>query len=338
MRRRDFIVLAGSATTATRAAFAQTSGKPLRVATVNVQARTSPNWVAFERRMAERGWIEGNNFVFDYVQLPNPDAWAVLYGEAVERKPDIVIAAGPEQSLQAARSAAGSLPIVMIAVDYDPIARGYVASLAKPGGTITGVYFQNSELASKHLALTKELMPDISTAAVLWDRHSVDYWRALQAAAPQHGVMLAGIELTKPPYDYGAALSSLPPADRRFLIAQSSPFFFRDRAELVEAVGKVASGGAYVTASLAEQVVLRLNGALEAPAHSQLSDREFDVLRRIVAGQRLTDIADALHLSVKTVSTHKRRIQDKLQLPTTASLIRYGMEQGLRTEDSLSGT
>lgn len=122
--------------------------------------------------------------------------------------------------------------------------------------------------------------------------------------------------------------------------AGANGYLTKDRAgaELVEAVGKVASGGAYVTASLAEQVVLRLNGALEAPAHSQLSDREFDVLRRIVAGQRLTDIADALHLSVKTVSTHKRRIQDKLQLPTTAALIRYGMEQGLRTEDSLSGT
>ncbi len=120
--------------------------------------------------------------------------------------------------------------------------------------------------------------------------------------------------------------------------AGANGYLTKDRAgaELVEAVRKVAGGGAYVTASLAEQVVLRLNGALEVPAHSQLSDREFDVLRRIVAGQRLTDIADALHLSVKTVSTHKRRIQDKLQLPTTAALIRYGMEQGLRTEDSLA--
>lgn len=121
--------------------------------------------------------------------------------------------------------------------------------------------------------------------------------------------------------------------------AGANGYLTKDRAgaELVEAVRKVASGGAYVTNSLAEQVVLRLNGAVEAPTHSQLSDREFDVLRRIVAGQRLTDIADALHLSVKTVSTHKRRIQDKLQLPTTAALIRYGMELGLRTEDTAPG-
>ena len=108
-------------------------------------------------------------------------------------------------------------------------------------------------------------------------------------------------------------------------------------AELVNAVRKVATGGAYVTASLAERVVLQLNGAATAPHHTQLSDRELEVLRRIVAGERLTDIAEALHLSVKTVSTHKSRIQEKLQLPTMAALIRYGMEHGLAQRDDASG-
>ena len=108
-------------------------------------------------------------------------------------------------------------------------------------------------------------------------------------------------------------------------------------AELVNAVRKVATGGAYVTASLAERVVLQLNGAAAAPGHAQLSDRELEVLRRIVAGERLTDIAESLHLSVKTVSTHKSRIQEKLQLPTMAALIRYGMEHGLAQRDDASG-
>jgi two-component system, NarL family, invasion response regulator UvrY len=104
----------------------------------------------------------------------------------------------------------------------------------------------------------------------------------------------------------------------------------RAPAELVDAVAKVAAGGAYVTASLAEQVVQALNGAQAVPKHAQLSNRELDVLRRIVAGQRLSDIADELHLSIKTISTHKRRIQDKLHLPSMAALIRYGMEHGLQ--------
>jgi two-component system invasion response regulator UvrY len=108
-------------------------------------------------------------------------------------------------------------------------------------------------------------------------------------------------------------------------------------AELVAAVRKVAAGGAYVSASLAERVVRQLSGVARVPRHAELSDRELDVLQRIVAGQRLTEIAEALHLSVKTVSTHKSRIQDKLQLPSTAALIRYGLEHQLGNGDTASG-
>lgn len=99
-------------------------------------------------------------------------------------------------------------------------------------------------------------------------------------------------------------------------------------AELVSAVRKVAAGGAYVSPGLAERVVQQLSVG-GAPRHADLSDREMEVLQRIVAGQRLTDIAQSLHLSIKTVSTHKSRILDKLQLSSTAALIRYGLEHGL---------
>lgn len=99
--------------------------------------------------------------------------------------------------------------------------------------------------------------------------------------------------------------------------------------ELVTAVRKVAAGGAYVTSSLAESLVLHLHGDATSPRHDKLSDREMDVLRRLATGERLTDIAEALHLSVKTVSTHKGRILEKLQLPNLAALVRYGLQQGL---------
>jgi DNA-binding NarL/FixJ family response regulator len=100
-------------------------------------------------------------------------------------------------------------------------------------------------------------------------------------------------------------------------------------AELVAAVRKVAAGGAYVSTGLAERVVQQLSGASAAPRHALLSDREMEVLQRLVAGQRPTEIAGALHLSVKTVSTHKSRVLEKLQLPNTAALIRYGIEHRL---------
>lgn len=126
----------------------------------------------------------------------------------------------------------------------------------------------------------------------------------------------------------------------RVFKAGGNGYVTKDRAasELVAAVEKVAAGGAYVTASLAERVVLQLNRQAPEPGHAQLTDREHEVLRRLVAGQRLTEIAEALHLSVKTVSTHKSRIQDKLQLPSTAALIRYGIDSGIDTSEVLSAT
>ena len=108
-------------------------------------------------------------------------------------------------------------------------------------------------------------------------------------------------------------------------------------AELVTAVRKVAGGGAYVTSSLAERVVQQLSGRGQVPAHADLSNRELEVLQRIVAGKRLTEIAEDLHLSVKTVSTHKTRIQEKLQLPNLAALVRYGLEHELGIDKPPSG-
>jgi len=233
--RRTLLTWVGGAAVVPAPTLAQTAGKTLRVAVVNVQPKASPNWTIFVRRMAELGYVEGKNFVFDHAQVSNADAWETLYREAVARKPDLVVAAGPETALLAARAAAGKLPIVMIAVDYDPIARGYVASLARPGGQVTGVYFQNAELAAKHLQLMKEMVPGVATTAVLWDRHAADYWAALQREAPKRGIKLVGVELSKRPYEYEAVLGGLAPAERRFLIAQSSPFLFLDRVALAQA-------------------------------------------------------------------------------------------------------
>ncbi|CAM5798300.1 response regulator transcription factor [Rhizobacter fulvus] len=98
---------------------------------------------------------------------------------------------------------------------------------------------------------------------------------------------------------------------------------------LVRAVEVVASGGVFLPEGFADRVVQQMCGLAERPRHSALSDREFDVLYRIVAGQRLTDIAAALHLSVATVSNHKARIKEKLQLPNMAALIRYSTLHGL---------
>ena len=118
--------------------------------------------------------------------------------------------------------------------------------------------------------------------------------------------------------------------------AGASGYVTKDSAstELVVAVRKVAAGGSYVSQGLAERVVQQLNGREQGSRLSELTDRELDVLKRIVAGQRMTDIGNALHLSIKTISTHKARIQEKLGLPNTAALIRFGIEHQLDQDDS----
>lgn len=101
--------------------------------------------------------------------------------------------------------------------------------------------------------------------------------------------------------------------------------------ELVRAVQRVSGGGLYLPAGLAEHVVQRMLGQSAQPRMDQLSNRELDIFHRIIEGQRLTDIAQKLHLSIKTVSTYKRRIQEKLQVETTAALIRFGVEYRAQT-------
>ena len=110
--------------------------------------------------------------------------------------------------------------------------------------------------------------------------------------------------------------------------AGASGYVTKDSAseELVAAVRKVASGGVFVTAVLAERVVQQLTGRRPASDLGMLSNRELEIMQRIVAGERMVDIAESLHLSIKTVSTHKTRILEKLQLDSTAALIRFGLE------------
>lgn len=96
--------------------------------------------------------------------------------------------------------------------------------------------------------------------------------------------------------------------------------------ELLTAVAQVAGGGVYISTGLAARVIQQLHAPQHGPKLDLLSNRELDIMQRIVRGQKLTNIADELHLSIKTVSTHKTHIQEKLGLDSTAALIRFGLE------------
>ena len=104
-------------------------------------------------------------------------------------------------------------------------------------------------------------------------------------------------------------------------------------AELVAAVTKVAAGGVYVSLAMAERFAQSLNEPVDALPHQRLSDREFDVFRRIAAGQTISEIAQELCVSAKTVSTYKTRILEKMQMPHDTALVRYAIRHKLFDEN-----
>ena len=103
---------------------------------------------------------------------------------------------------------------------------------------------------------------------------------------------------------------------------------------LVEAIRKVAGGGAYISAEVAQQLALGAMPGAEAKPHERLSDREFQVLCMIAEGNSVSDIAGRLNLSVKTVSTHKSNILQKMNMTTQAELIRYAINERLVDDGS----
>src|SRR5262249_49436914 len=91
---------------------------------------------------------------------------------------DLIVAQGPEVALQAVVGASRSIPIVLQAINYDPIERGYVASLARPGGNITGLFFRQAELAAKKVELLAHAFPERTRLGILWDALTADEFSA----------------------------------------------------------------------------------------------------------------------------------------------------------------
>jgi len=235
MRRRTFfngLTATAAAVALPRGAMAQAPAM-LRVGGCSPQPRARSFLQGFDRRMPELGYVEGQNYTMDYIDLQGQ---MERYGDAmrqlVERKPDVILAFGPEQALKAATAATKAIPIVMAAIDYDPFTLGYVSSLARPTGNITGIFLEQIDLAAKRLQMVKEAFPAIGKAMAFWDAPSADQWRATHDNAAKLGFDLAGVELRDYPYDYAHALAQVPSDHRGFLFVMTSPLFARDRQAL----------------------------------------------------------------------------------------------------------
>jgi DNA-binding NarL/FixJ family response regulator len=117
----------------------------------------------------------------------------------------------------------------------------------------------------------------------------------------------------------------------RAIRAGASGYLTKEGAssQLVTAIRKVAGGGAYISAEVAEQLALNAMPGAQGPLHASLSDREFQVFRMIAEGKSVSDIAESLNLSLKTVSTHKANILNKMNMDTAGEVIRYAIAHRL---------
>jgi DNA-binding NarL/FixJ family response regulator len=117
----------------------------------------------------------------------------------------------------------------------------------------------------------------------------------------------------------------------RALKAGAAGYLTKDSAaaQLLGAIRKVAGGGVHISETAAAQLLAASARTGDVSPHAALSDREFEVFRQLVAGRSLTEIAAALHVSVKTISTHKTRILEKMAMASTAELVRYAVEHRL---------
>ena len=157
MRRRSALGLIGAAAAPMWAqrALAQSSNRILRVGLVSsTNPRSAPQYAAIDQRLAELGYIEGQNLTLEFILLHGDvERYREAMDELVRRKVDIIIAFGQERALKAAIEATTAIPIVMVALDYDPLALGYATSLSRPTGNLTGLYVQQIELAAKRVQL-----------------------------------------------------------------------------------------------------------------------------------------------------------------------------------------
>ena len=167
--RREFITLLGGAAVAWPLVARAQQPAMTRVGITTIQPRTSPIYAAFDKRLRELGYIEGQNLVVDLLNPQNQAGGiAGAVAELLRRKVDIIVAPY-ESTLKSAIAATATVPIVMIAVDYDPLALGYIKSLSRPGGNVTGLFLQQPELAKKRLQLLTEALPGVQTATMFWD-------------------------------------------------------------------------------------------------------------------------------------------------------------------------
>ena len=200
MRRRDFITLLGGAAALPLTARAEQLATPVIGILGDVTAEAiSDLLAAFRQGVAEAGYLDGKNLAIEY-RFANfrPELLPELAGDLVQLNVKVIFAIGPPP-LAAAAKATASVPVVAIDLESDPVALGYVKSLAHPGGNITGAFLDFPELSGKQLQLFKEVLPRLSRIAIFGDPGiNAPQFAATEMAARAVAVQAESIEVRAP--------------------------------------------------------------------------------------------------------------------------------------------
>jgi putative ABC transport system substrate-binding protein len=188
--------------------------------------------------LARFGFIEGKNLVVEE-RYANGDAsrLAALARELAAARPDVIIAVS-NPAIQAAKDAAPSVPIIMAFAGEDPVAAGFISSLARPGGSITGIVMLAPEAEAKRVELAAQAVPGSRRIALLMTRYASDE----RVDAVQRSAAVLGLELTvvrvQDRSDYEETFKRLASAEVAMVVVGSSPVFFRDASELARQAAK----------------------------------------------------------------------------------------------------
>jgi putative ABC transport system substrate-binding protein len=288
MRRRDLIALLGGA-----AALRPLAGEAQladNVPRIGYLSGVSHLREAFLQGLRDLGYVEGRNLVIEYRDPEGKyDRLPALAAELAALKVDVIVVTSTPSTL-AAKQATGTIPIVFTWA-VDPVGSGLVASLAQPGGNVTGLSFMAPELVGKRLELLTQAVPRVSRIAVLWhpgdygERVERDMLEAVGVAAHALGVPLQLVE-ARGPEDFDRAFSDMVRARADAVTVQSTNVFFTERKRLVDLAAKNGLPAVYLTREFVDAGGLMSYG----PNVADLHRRAATYIDKILKGAKPADL------------------------------------------------
>ena len=234
MERRTFLgVIAGGLLAAPLAAAAQPAAKVPRLGLLWPDSPPSPRVDEFRQGLRDLGYAEGKTIVIEYRYAEGKrDRLPELAGELVRLKVDVIVAFSTLAALPA-KKATAAIPIVM--VSGDPVGTGLVASLARPGGNVTGLTAFSPDLVGKRLELLKQAVPQLVRVAVLWDADGpskILEFKEAEATAPALGLQLQSLGVRAPHPDLEGALAAASKGRAQGLVVLNNPLTLTYRAQI----------------------------------------------------------------------------------------------------------